>query len=79
MSYLNYPDGLRSIDSLSPIDTRTIQATCPAMDCPFDGDVEAEAWLIATGLDGITVEYQWVCECGLEVVEDREHRYGDDN
>lgn len=78
--YAGYPDGVRSIESLSPIDTTTIVATCPCGDCDFDGDVEAEAWLVVSGPTERTIEYQWVCpECETDVVEERVHVDGDDS
>jgi hypothetical protein len=79
-SYAGFPDGVRGIESVfSPVDVITIVATCPAEDCDFDGDVDAEAWLTVDGQTERTFEMQWTCPwCGIEVVEDRTYEDGDD-
>lgn len=78
MSFLNLPEGVTGAESVfSPIDTATIVAVCPA--CSFDGEVEAAIWLLAHGTTSRSFEYQWTCPgCELEIVEDREERYGED-
>jgi hypothetical protein len=78
-----YPEGInvRHIARLdSNTDVMVIVATCRAEDCNFDDDVSAEVFLLVAGADSRVFEYQWTCPgCGLEVVEEREERDGDDS
>lgn len=79
-SYQNYPDGVRGTEAVfSSIDSTVIQATCPAEDCGFDGDADAECWLLYPGRTERTFEFRWVCPwCEIEVVEERVYRDGED-
>lgn len=76
-SYAGYPDGVRGTEAkFSSIDSDEIQATCPCSDCDFDGDVEAECWLLYPG----TFEFRWTCPfCENETVEERTIVDGDES
>lgn len=80
-SYANYPDGVNGGESFfASIDTETIVATCPYSDCGFDGDVEADRFLLHFGQTETTWEFEWTCpSCGAENSEEREYRDGDDS
>ncbi|WP_434315873.1 hypothetical protein [Leifsonia sp. P73] len=80
-AYAGYPDGVRGIESVvSPVDVTEIQATCPCEDCDFDGDVEAECWLLIPGTTERTFEFRWTCPfCENETVEERVFVDGDDS
>lgn len=81
MQFSSYPDGVRGTESVfSSIDSTVILATCPAEDCDFDGDAEADVFLLAAGREERTFEYHWACpDCGIEVVEERTYRDGEDS
>lgn len=81
MTFSNYPEGVNGSESFfASIDTETILGTCPYPDCSFDGDVEADRFLLHFGLTETTWEFEWTCpKCGSENEETRTYRDGEDD
>lgn len=81
MSYTGYPEGVTGAESyFAPVDTVTIPATCPYPDCDFDGDVQADVFLLYPGTHERIFEYEWACpKCGAENEEERTYRDGEDD
>lgn len=81
MTFAGYPEHVNGEESFfASFDTETIPATCPYEDCGFDGDVEADVFLVASGPTEQTHEFNWSCpSCGAENEETRTYRNGEDD
>jgi hypothetical protein len=80
MSYLGHPEGVTGNERVfSSVDTTRLVTVCPCGGCDFDGEVDADVFLLVAGPTSRTLEYQWTCpDCETEVVEEREERDGED-
>lgn len=71
---LEFPEYVPSIEAPEgSIDTMVIVAECPMSRCPFEGEVEADVFLLTITAEARRFEYQWTCPtCGTEIVEYRD-------